>query len=45
MVTWGIFFIETGVIKTNKMSVSLYNDNYGDDKEYRETLDFILLID
>jgi hypothetical protein len=44
MVTWGFFFIETGEIQTNRMKVPLYNDNYWSDKEYRETLDFILLI-
>ena len=44
MVTWGFFFIETGEIQTNRMKVPLYNDNYWSDKEYKETLDFILLI-
>ena len=45
MVTYGFFFIETGEIKTNKMNVPLYMDNYWSDKEFRETLEFTLIIE
>ena len=45
MVTYGFFFVEEGDIKSNKMSIPLYNDNYFSDREYKETLEFILLIE